>query len=110
MDNFLAAYEEYGSDLHPPDFYLVASYAQGLLGMEAFARALDGGDATRAGYHEALRTIEGYDADGLFPEAIDLDEHPYVTTTDTRVLAPGDTLEDWETVRDFSTPDSWEGL
>jgi hypothetical protein len=29
MDDFLAAYEQYGSDLHPPDFYLIASYAQG---------------------------------------------------------------------------------
>lgn len=110
MEDFLAAYEEYGSDLHPPDFYLIASYAQGVLGLEAFARALEAGDVTRNGYHEALRTIEDYDAKGLFPERIDLDEFPYVTTTDTRVLAPGETLEDWETLRDFSTPDSWEGL
>jgi ABC-type branched-subunit amino acid transport system substrate-binding protein len=110
MDNFLAAYEEYGSDLHPPDFYLIASYAQGKLGLEAVARALDAGDVTRAGYHEALRTIEGYDADGLFPEAIDLDQVPYATTSDTRVLAPGEDLESWEVLRDFSTPDSWEGL
>jgi ABC-type branched-subunit amino acid transport system substrate-binding protein len=110
MDDFLAAYEQYGSDLHPPDFYLIASYAQGLLGLEAFARALDAGDATRDGYHEALRTIEGYDAGGLFPENIDLDEVPYATTSDTRVLAPGEDLESWEELRGFSTPDSWEGL
>ena len=110
MEDFLAAYEDYGSDLHPPDFYLIASYAQGLLGLEAFARALDAGDATRDGYHEALRTIEGYDAGGLFPENIDLDEVPYATTTDTRVLAPGEDLESWEELRGFSTPDSWEGL
>ena len=110
MEDFLSAYEDYGSDLHPPDFYLIASYAQGLLGLEAFARALDAGDATRDGYHEALRTIEGYDAGGLFPENIDLDEVPYATTTDTRVLAPGEDLESWEELRGFSTPDSWEGL
>ncbi len=110
MEDFLAAYEQYGSDLHPPDFYLIASYAQGLLGLEAFARALDAGDVTRDGYHEALRSIEGYDAGGLFPEDIDLDEVPYATTTDTRVLAPGEDLESWEVLRDFSTPDSWEGL
>jgi hypothetical protein len=65
---------------------------------------------TRDGYHEALRTIEGYDAGGLFPENIDLDEVPYATTTDTRVLAPGEDLESWEELRGFSTPDSWEGL
>jgi ABC-type branched-subunit amino acid transport system substrate-binding protein len=110
MEDFLAAYEQYGSDLHPPDFYLIASYAQGLLGLEAFARALDAGDATRDGYHEALRTIEGYDAGGLFPENIDLGDVPYATTTDTRVLAPGEDLESWEELRGFSTPDSWEGL
>ena len=110
MEDFLAAYEDYGSDLHPPDFYLIASYAQGLLGLEAFARALDAGDVTRDGYHEALRSIEGYDAGGLFPENIDLDEVPYATTTDTRVLAPGEDLESWEELRGFSTPDSWEGL
>ena len=110
MEDFYAAYEEYGADKQEPDSYLVVSYAHGLLGLEAFARALEAGDVTRSGYHEALRTIEGYDAGGLFPEAMDLGEVPYVTSTDTRVLAPGETLEDWETIRDFSTPESWEGL
>lgn len=110
MDDFLAAYETYGADQSPQDFYLIVSYAQGLLGLEAFARALESGDATRAGFHEALRTIEGYDAGGLFPQPLDLGEVPYVTQSDTRVLSPGEGLDDWEVVRDFSTPESWGGL
>ena len=110
MEDFLAAYEQFGEELHPPDFYLIASYAQGLMGLEAFDRALENGDATRDGYHEALRSIDDYDARGLFPEAVDLDTFPYETQTDTRVLAPGESLEDWETIRDFSTPESWAGL
>ena len=110
MEAFLDAYEQYGADQYQPDFYILASYAQGKLALEAFARALEQGDVTREGYHEALRTIEGYDADGLFPSPIDLDTFPYQTVTDTRILAPGEDLESWEVLADFHTPESWEGL
>jgi ABC-type branched-subunit amino acid transport system substrate-binding protein len=110
MEAFIDAYESYGADSYNPDFYILASYAQGKLALEAFARALEQGDVTREGYHEALRTIEGYDADGLFPSPIDLDTFPYETVTDTRVLAPGESLDEWEVLADFATPESWEGL
>jgi ABC-type branched-subunit amino acid transport system substrate-binding protein len=110
MESFIDAYESYGADSYSPDFYILASYAQGKLALEAFARALEAGDVTRDGYHEALRTIEGYDAEGLFPEPIDLDTFPYETLTDTRILAPGEDLESWEILEDFATPESWEGL
>jgi ABC-type branched-subunit amino acid transport system substrate-binding protein len=110
MEGFLDAYESYGADEHPPDFYILASYSQGKLALEAFSRALEQGDVTRDGYHEALRTIEGYDAEGLFPEAIDLETFPYATLTDTRVLSPGEDLESWEVLEDYRTPDSWEGI
>lgn len=110
MGAFIEAYEEYAAEDHPPDFYLIASYAQGLLSLEAFSRALDNGDVTRAGYHEALRSIQDYDADGLFPQPVDLDTFPYEPVTDTRVLRPGEDLTDWNVVREFSTPESWAGL
>jgi ABC-type branched-subunit amino acid transport system substrate-binding protein len=110
MEGFIEAYESYGEDQYNRDFYILASYAQGKLALEAFSRALEQGDVTREGYHEALRTIEDYDADGLFPQAIDLDTFPYETVTDTRVLAPGEALDEWEVLSDFTTPESWEGL
>jgi ABC-type branched-subunit amino acid transport system substrate-binding protein len=110
MEAFIDAYESYGQDEYNPDFYILASYAQGKLALEAFSRALEQGDVTREGYHEALRTIEDYDADGLFPSPIDLDTFPYETVTDTRVLAPGEALDEWEVLADFATPESWAGL
>jgi ABC-type branched-subunit amino acid transport system substrate-binding protein len=110
MEGFIEAYENYGQDEYNRDFYILASYAQGKLALEAFSRALEQGDVTREGYHEALRTIEDYDADGLFPQSIDLDTFPYETVTDTRVLAPGEALDEWEVLSDFTTPESWEGL
>lgn len=110
MDEFIAAYEEFGSDSYPPDFYILASYSQGLLELEAFSRALANGDVTRAGYYEALRSIDDFDAFGLWYQPMDLTEFPYATQTDTRILAPGEDLTDWEVVQDYRTPDSWGGL
>ena len=110
MASFLAAYEAYGSETYPPDFYILASYSQALLGFEAFARAVDNGDVTREGYYEALRTIDNFDAFGLFPAPLDMSSFPFVTLTDTRILAPGENLEDWTVLADFATPESWTGL
>jgi len=110
MEAFLAAYEQYGADDYQPDFYILASYTQALLGFEAFARALDAGDVTRSGYYEALRTIDNFDAFGLYNEPIDMSSFPYVTLTDTRILQPGESLEDWTTLADWATPESWAGI
>lgn len=109
MSGFLDAYEEFGADAHHPDFYILASYGQGVLGLEAFSRALENGDVTREGYLEALGSIDDFEGNGLFPEPVDLTTFPYVTATDTRVLAPGEDLTEWEVLRDYSTPPSWEG-
>jgi len=110
MEAFIAAYEQFGADTYPPDFYILASYIQGLLGFEAFARAVENGDVTRSGYYEALRTIDDFDAFGLFPEPIDVSSFPFVALTDTRILAPGESLEDWSTLSDWATPESWTGI
>ena len=110
MEAFLSAYEEFGSDDYQPDFYILASYTQALLGFEAFARAVDNGDVTRSGYYEALRSIDNFDAFGLYPSPIDMTSFPFVTLTDSRILAPGENLEDWTTLVEFATPDSWTGI
>jgi ABC-type branched-subunit amino acid transport system substrate-binding protein len=110
MEMFLDAYEEFGRAEGDPDFYILVSYLQGLLAIEAVNIALEAGDVTRAGYLEAVTSIEGFDADGIFAEAADLTRFPYETQTDTRVLAPGSNLEEWTVVRDWSTPQSWEGI
>jgi len=110
MADFLSAYEEFGTDDSQPDFYILASYTQALLGFEAFSRAYDNGDVTRDGFYDALRSIDNFDAFGLYPTPIDMTQFPYETLTDTRVLSPGESLEDWETLADFATPESWTGI
>ncbi len=110
MEDFLAAYEEFGSDDYPPDFYILASYTQALLGFEAFGRALEAGDVTRSGFYDALRTIDNFDAFGLYPQPIDMTSFPFVTLTDTRILQPGEALDDWTILADFATPESWTGI
>ena len=110
MEAFLDAYEEFGADVHPPDYYILLSYTQALVGFEAFARAVENGDVTRSGYYEALRSIDDFDAFGLFPQPTDLTSVPYVVQTDTRILTPGEGLEDWTTLADWATPESWTGI
>lgn len=110
MSDFIAAYEEFGADDYPPDFYILASYTQALLGFEAFTRAYEAGDVTRDGFYNALRSIDNFDAFGLYPAPLDMTQFPYETLTDTRVLSPGESLEDWETLADFATPESWTGV
>ena len=110
MEAFLAAYEEFGAGDYPPDFYILASYTQGILGLEAFGRALEAGDVTRSGFYDALRTIDNFDAFGLYNEPIDMTGFPYVTLTDTRVLQPGEALDDWTVLADWATPESWTGI
>lgn len=110
MPDFISAYEEFGAEDYPPDFYILASYTQALLGFEAFARAYEAGDVTRSGYYDALRSIDNFDAFGLYPTPIDMTEFPYATLTDTRILSPGEDLTDWEVMTGFNTPESWAGI
>jgi ABC-type branched-subunit amino acid transport system substrate-binding protein len=110
MTDFLAAYEQYGADEHPPDFYIMLSYLQGVVQLEAVTRAVANGDLTRDGFRAAMREIDDFDAGGLAVEPFDLTQVPYETGTDTRVLRPGEGLEDWQVIRDYSTPDSYAGV
>lgn len=107
----MAAFEEAFDQFAPvdthEDFYVLAGYVGGLPAIEALGRALEAGDVTRAGYLAALHSIDDYDANGLFPQPLDLTTVPYEMVTDTRVLAPGEDLRSWQVVRDFSTPESY---
>ena len=72
-------------------------------------RTLSHGDATRAGYLEALRSISDFDANGLFQTPVDLTNFPYVTGTDVRILQPGTELQEWNLVSDYETPEAYQG-
>jgi ABC-type branched-subunit amino acid transport system substrate-binding protein len=103
MDAFLAAWERHGQGLGAPDFYILVSYLQGLVQLEAVRRALDAGDLTRAGYHRALTSIQDFDAGGLL-QPIDLTRQPYVTATRTRVLRPDFERRSWQEVAPYADP------
>ncbi|MCB9543449.1 MAG: ABC transporter substrate-binding protein [Myxococcales bacterium] len=103
MDKFIAAYEAHGKDLARPDFYILLSYVQGLVALEAARRAIEQGDITRAGYMKALRTIKDFDGGGLL-QPVDLTRFPYVTGTRIRILKPDFDNKTWTPVADYAEP------
>ncbi len=103
MKGFVAAWDKWGKDLSPPDFYVLASYIQGLVQLEAFKRALAAKDVTRAGYFRAMRTISGFDAGGMI-QPVDLTKFPYVTATRTRVLKPDFAKRSWTVAGGWAAP------
>ncbi len=103
MDKFLDAYERFGKDLGPPDFYTLASYIQGLTQLEAARRAIESGDVTRAGYRTSMQSMKDWTAGGLI-QPIDLTSLPYVTSTWTRVLKPDFEKPGWRQVADWAVP------
>lgn len=103
MKSFLSAYETHGKELHPPDMFLLGSYVQGRISIEAFRRALESGDVTREAYGEALRSISNYDGGGLI-QPLDLTKQPYETSRKTRVLAPDMTSRSWTVVAPYAEP------
>lgn len=108
MDAFMAAYKAHGKDLGRPDFYIVLSYVQGLVAIEAARRAIEAGDITRAGYLEAMRGIEGFDAGGLI-QKVNLKNMPYVTGEKVRILKPDFEKTSWATVADYAEPSAIGG-
>lgn len=103
MDSFLAAYEKHGKELANPDFYILVSYLQGLAQLEAAKRAIEGGDITRAGYLQALTSIDGWNAGGMM-QPVSFTTFPYVTGTRTRVLRPDFEKRTWTVVADYADP------
>ncbi|MBI4260403.1 MAG: ABC transporter substrate-binding protein, partial [Actinobacteria bacterium] len=52
IDAFHGAFERFAAEEATPNFYILASYIQGLVEIEAARRAIEGGDISRAGYLE----------------------------------------------------------
>ncbi len=103
MDKFLAAYEKYGKEQSPPDFYVLTSYTQGLVQLEAFRRALAANEPNRDGFVRALATLSPFDAGGLL-QPLDLAKFPYQTGTKTRVLRPLFDKKSWELAAPYADP------
>lgn len=103
MKEFLAVWAEHGKEMGEPDFYILASYVQGLAQAEALKRAIEANDVTRAGFKRALHSMTDWNAGGLIP-AVDLSKVPYVTSTKTRILKPVMDKKTWEKVADFAEP------
>lgn len=103
MPKFLEAYEKFGKQLAPPDYYMLVSYMQGTLACEIIKRAIEAGDVTREGLLAQVPKIESFDADGL-NQPISLSKFPYVTTTKTRVLKPAFDKKSWTVVGDWASP------
>ena len=104
MDTFLKAFETYGKGARP-DFYLLMSYVQGLMSIEAAKRAIEAGDLSRAGYLKALKGLKSWSADGLI-QPLDMSATPYVVSTKTRVLKPDFAKKSWTVVADYADPSS----
>ncbi len=108
MDAFEAAWNQHGASLADrPDFYILVSYIQGLVQLEAARRAIEQGDITRDGYVKALRSIKGWDAGGMI-QPIDLSTFPYVTGTRTRILQPDLANRTWKEVAPYAEPTTWK--
>lgn len=104
MKPFLEAYEKYGRDLAPPDYYILAAYATGLMELQALSRTIQSGDLTRAGFLKALRGMKDYETYGATPEPLDFTQLPYVTGTKTRVLKPDFAKRSWTVAGGYAAP------
>lgn len=103
MKEFLAAWDTYGKDMGKPDFYVLASYIQGLTQLEAARRAIEAGDITRKGYMAQVKSLKDWDVNGMI-EPIDLTGDPYVVGTKTRILKPDFQKKSWTEVAPYAAP------
>ncbi|HUH05672.1 MAG TPA: hypothetical protein VML75_26945, partial [Kofleriaceae bacterium] len=105
MDKFLAAWEQHGKGMGNPDFYVLASYVQGLVQMEILRRTIESGDLTRAGFMKQMHSIDGWNAGGL-SQPVSLKKVPFQTSTRTRVLKPDFANKSWTVAEhgDYAEP------
>ena len=108
MDEFTKAYEEYGKDQHPRDFYILSSYIQGLAQVEILSRAIESGALTRTNFREQMHTVTDFDADGMI-QPLNLAKVPYITGTKARILKPVPKEKSWSVAGDYATPEAFEG-
>jgi len=103
MAEFIKTFKAHGGADAKPDFYVLLSYVQGLVQIEAARRAIESGDITRAGYIEALHSLKRWNAGGLI-QPINLSKVPYVTGTQTRVLKPDMKNNTWTVAAPYAEP------
>lgn len=106
MDKFLAAFEAHGGEQRP-DFYVLASYIQGLIQVEALKRAIEAGDVTREGFAKQIQAMKDWDAGGLI-QPIDLTVRPYNVSNKTRILKPDFANKSWTVASDYAAPKALE--
>lgn len=104
MKPFVAAYEKFGRELAPPDHYILASYAVGLIEMQALSRCIESGEITREGFLKALRALKDYDTYGATAAPLDFTRFPYVTGTQTRILKPDFGQRSWTVAAGYAAP------
>jgi len=104
MKPFLEAYEKFGRELAPPDYYILVAYAVGLVEMQALSRTIQSGDLSRAGFLKALRGMRDYDTYGASPVPLDFTQLPYVTGTQTRILKPDFEKKSWTVLAGYAAP------
>ena len=105
MKSFLEVYEKHGKQMSEPNFYVLISYAQGIIELEALKRAMAAGPVTRASYLKALQGLDNYDAQGL-SQPISMKKFPYLPATRSRVLKPKLAEKTWEVVAPYAEPNS----
>jgi len=103
MSDFVAAYEAHGTEMAPPDFYILVSYIQGLAQLEAARIAIENGDITRKGYQAALHELTAWDGGGMI-QALSLADVPYLPGKKTRVLKPDMENGTWTEAAGYAEP------
>lgn len=106
MKGFLELYEKYGRDQSPPDSYILMSYLQGRVAIEALRVAIAKNDLSREGYLKALQTLKNYNVDGAVAYDFSLDKVPYVVGVETRILRPDMEKSTWVPEAPFKAPAS----
>lgn len=100
MDEFLDAFLENAQDRSFEDFYILASYIQGRVALEAFRRMLAAGGADRQAYLEALEKL----VHGPEQEGEEFILHQYIAGGRSRVLHPMPETGGWDVVADYRAP------
>lgn len=103
MKDFLEIWKAHGQGMGEPDFYILASYIQGLVQLEMLKRAIEAKQLDRAGIRKALHSITSWDGGGMV-QPIDLSKVPYVTGTRTRILKPDLDKKTWTSVAGYAEP------
>lgn len=108
MDAFVAAYEKFGKEMGPPDFYILFSYVQGLYACEILSRAIAQNDVTRDGLMKAVQGVANFTGGGLL-QPVSTNSFPYVTSTKARMLKPDFAAKSWTLLADYAAPASLSG-